>query len=156
MMQAKDAIRLTLDNSDMILGRYVEDLSDADLMQRPAEGMNHLAWQLGHLISAERSFVESARPGSCPALPEGFEQAHSKETIGSDDPKKFRTKDEYVRLWKAQRAATKAALNALPDDQLDAPGPEQFRSFMPTVGAIFIMAGFHALLHVGQFVLVRR
>ena len=40
------------------------DLSDADLLVRPAPSANHIAWQLGHLIASERNLVEAAAPGS--------------------------------------------------------------------------------------------
>src|SRR3712207_1174139 len=121
-MTAKDAIRQSLDGSDMILNGYVNDLADADLLLRPVEGMNHIAWQIGHLIASERMMVEGVKPGSCPPLPDGFEQAHDRENTRSDDRSQFRTKDEYLRLMREQRAATKAVLDGLSDAQLDAPG----------------------------------
>jgi hypothetical protein len=155
-MQAKDVIKTTMDFSDQIVNSYLNDLSDADLMLRPVEGMNHIAWQLGHLISAERMFVEELKPGSCPPLPAGFDERHNKDTHESNDAKTFATKDEYLRLWKQQRTATKAALESISEADLDKPGPERFRKFIPTVGAMFNLVGTHALMHAGQFVGVRR
>jgi hypothetical protein len=155
-MPARDIIRQTLDSSDMILKRYIDDLNDADLLVRPAEGMNHIAWQLGHLIVAERTFVEDVKPGASPALPEGFEANHAKETHDSDDAKRFSTKSEYLALWDAQRAATKAALDALSDEDLEKPGPERWRRMVPSLGGLLNFAGGHTLMHVGQFVPVRR
>ena len=77
---------------------YLGDLDDADLLVRPVEGMNHIAWQLGHLISSERGMVEAIRPGSCPPLPEGFEANHDREDTTSDDPARFLSKDDYLDL----------------------------------------------------------
>src|ERR1700760_3937994 len=74
-MHPKDLIRQNLDFSDRLVKAYVEDLDDESLLLRPVEGMNHIAWQLGHLISSERRMVEAIKPGSCPALPEGFDAA---------------------------------------------------------------------------------
>ena len=88
--------------------------------------MNHIAWQLGHLISGERHFAELISPGSCPALPEGFDEAHSKEAAKGDDPSKFRTLAEYQSLWKDQRAATLAVLDAVPDADLEKADPDKF------------------------------
>ena len=34
-----------MDTSALVLSRYVEDLSDAELMERPGPGCNHIAWQ---------------------------------------------------------------------------------------------------------------
>lgn len=155
-MSAKYALRLNLDSSDMIIDKYIADLSDADLLIRPVPGMNHIAWQLGHLISAERHFVELVKPGSCPALPEGFDKAHTKETTTVDDPAAFYPLEKYRELWKTQRAATRAVLEQVPDSDLEKKDPEKYPAFAPTVGALLSMCGVHALMHCGQFVPVRR
>lgn len=155
-MSANPYIGQTLDLRNMILVKYLSDLDDADFFVRPAPGMNTIAWQLGHLISVERMVVEGIKPGSCPALPEGFDAKHTKETIGIDDPSKFATKDEYMALWAAQNAATKAVVAELNEDQLAAPAPNTFGGMVPTVGHALNFMGTHALMHVGQFVPVRR
>ncbi len=85
-MSPKDALKLSIGMSDFIISSYLSDLSDSDILVRPVPGMNHIAWQLGHLISAEHRFVDMVKPGSCPALPAGFDEAHNKEAAKSDDP----------------------------------------------------------------------
>ena len=65
-MGPKDVIRNTLEMSDFIIKSYIKDLSDADLRLRPVEGMHPIALQLGHLIAAERLFMEWIKPGSAP------------------------------------------------------------------------------------------
>jgi hypothetical protein len=62
-MNAKDAIRSSANLSSMVLKTYVSDLDDADLMRRPGDGCNHLAWQLSHLISSEVQLLENIAPG---------------------------------------------------------------------------------------------
>jgi DinB superfamily len=155
-MSPKDALKLGIGMSDFIINAYIGDLSDADLLIRPVPGMNHIAWQLGHLISAEHRFVEMVSPGSCPPLPEGFDAAHSKETAKVDDPSKFLPLAKYQELWKAQRAATLAVLDGYPEANLDKADPDKYPPFAPTVAALLAMSGTHALMHCGQFVAVRR
>jgi len=155
-MQGKDAIRAAADTSLMVFKGYLADLEDADLMRRPGEGCNHLAWQIGHLTASEVSLLESICPGKAAELPSGFAEAHSKETAGSDDPTKFLSKDEYLALMDKVRAATMEALDEIPDEQLDAPAPESFRSFCPTVGHLFTLIATHHMMHAGQIVPVRR
>ena len=70
-MNVKDAIRSSANLSSMVLKTYISDLDDADLMRRPGEGCNHLAWQLGHLISSEVQLLESVAPGQAIDLPKG-------------------------------------------------------------------------------------
>ena len=155
-MHVKDVIRQTLGMSDRLVNSYLADLSDDDLRVRAVAGMNPIAWQVGHLIDTERLFVEGVKPGSCPALPEGFAEAHAWGGGQAEDTSKYRTKAEYLEFWKAQRAATLAVLESLTDEELDAPGPERFRRMAPTAGSVFNFAGTHALMHSGQFVSVRR
>jgi DinB superfamily len=154
-MGPKDVITQTLDASDHILKRYLADLSDADLRLQPVEGMNSIALQLGHLITAERKFVEMVKPGASPPLPAGFAEKHDLKNATKDDSR-FASKDEYIKLWDAQRAATKAVLATTSDASLDDTQGGKLPPFAPTVGAVFNMAGAHALGHTGQFVAVRR
>ena len=155
-MSPKDALKLNIDMSDMIINSYIGDLSDADIFVRPVPGMNHIAWQLGHLIASEREFVEKVKPGSCPQLPAGFAEAHTKETAKIDDPAKFYPLSKYQDLWKAQRAATLSVLAAVPEADLEKTDPEKFPEWAPNVASLLAMAGTHALMHCGQFVAVRR
>jgi hypothetical protein len=155
-METKDALRANMDLCLFVLQSYVADLSDEDLMRRPAEGCNHLAWQLGHLISSEVGLLNSIYPDKAAALPEGFAEKHSKPNAGCDDPNVFCTKNEYLKLFQDVRNATIQALEDLPLGTLDAPGPENFRSLCPTVGHVFTLIGTHPMMHAGQFVVVRR
>lgn len=155
-MHAKDVIRNALDMSDTVIKRYVSDLTDDDLKLKAIDGMNPIGWQLGHLVASERSMMEAIKPGASPELPAGFDDAHGRENTSGLDVSKLRSKDEYVRLIDAQRAATKAVLDKLTDAELDAEAPERMRQIAPTVGAVMLLAGNHYLMHAGQFVAVRR
>jgi hypothetical protein len=155
IMGPKHVIEKTLDMSDHILKSYLGDLSDADLRLRPVEGMNSIALQLGHLIASERVMVEKVKPGASPPLPAGFAETHDLKNAERDESR-FATKAEYIKLWDAQRAATKAALGSVPDTDLDDTRGGNLPPFAPTVGDILNLAGLHAVSHAGQFVAVRR
>jgi uncharacterized damage-inducible protein DinB len=145
-----------MDMGLFVLNTYVSDLSDGDLLKRPAPGCNHLAWQLGHLISSEASLLNSVCPGQGAELPAGFAQQHSKENCQSDDASQFRGKQDYLDLYQRVREATLAALEKLPDAELDAPSPEWIRERFPKVGHVFTLIGNHPMMHAGQFAVVRR
>ncbi len=155
-MNAKDAIRSTMGLSLTVLKSYFSDMTDAELMTRPGPGCNHLAWQLGHLIVSEVGLVNDVCPGAAAELPAGFAEQHSKSTAGSDDAASFCTKQQYIDLIDKVRAATLAALDKLPDADLDNPSPERMRAFCPTIGSFFTLIGTHPMMHAGQFVPVRR
>jgi DinB superfamily len=152
-MNAREAIKIAIEMGDAVSLPYLEDLSDADLMRRPAPGCNHINWQIGHLIAAENGMVNQAIPGALPALPAGFAEKYSKEMATSDDASKFSKKDELLAIHKRQRAATLAALEKLSDDKL---GDSTGLDYAPTLGSLFSLLGSHWLMHAGQWVVVRR
>ena len=155
-MNAKDVIANSLDFGDQITKAYISDLSAADLLIRPVPGQNHIAWQIGHLLLTEKNFLDGIKPGASPALPADFEEGHGRQQTKIDDPSKYRGPQDYLALRAAQRAATKSVLAGLSDAELDAPSPEGVRKMAPTVGAVFGLLASHDLMHVGQYVAVRR
>ena len=155
-MDTRQAIAATLDTSAFVLNSYVGDLSDDELLTRPGEGCNHLAWQLGHLISSEAMLLDMLAPGAAPVLPDGFADKHSKEQAGNDNAADFCTKQEYLDLFDRVHAASKAALEKVSDDELDEPAPENFRKMFPTTGNVWILLATHGMMHAGQFVPARR
>ncbi|WP_233902903.1 DinB family protein [Stieleria maiorica] len=155
-MHGKDAIRQTYDFSRLVLSSYVSDLSDEELLTRPAKGCNHVAWQLGHLIASECGLLNSVAPGFAVELPEGFAEKHSKENKSSDDPADFTSKDEYLGYFAKLKEAAFKALDAQSDEDLAKPAPEHLRQICPNVGGVFILIATHPMMHAGQFVPVRR
>jgi hypothetical protein len=154
-MNAKDVFRYLVESGHGIVEGCASDLSDADLLVRVVPGANHLAWQLGHMISGTRMML-LAIGQEAPELPAGFEAAHAKEAAGSDDRGQFATKAQYLALADKVKAASLAAIDRIADEDLDKPGPERMRQYAPTVGAVLTMLGGHWMMHAGQFASVRR
>ena len=155
-MNFKDSIRASLGIADFLVQKYLEDISPQEMLQRPAPDANHIAWQLGHLISAERRLIEAAVPGSMPPLPEGFAERHSKDTAASDNPAEFLSKDEYIKLAADMRAGTLKVLDQLSEADLDKPVTGRVPPFVKRAGDCFVTVGSHWSSHTGQWVVLRR
>lgn len=155
-MNARDAIIAAMGMSSMVLSKYISDLDDNELTLRPGKGCNHVAWQLGHLISSEVSLLKSVCPNAHVELPSNFAEQHSKDAATSDDATKFCSKQQYLDLFSKVNAASQAELLKLSDADLDRPGPEHFKNMFPTVGHVFVLIATHGLMHAGQFVPLRR
>jgi hypothetical protein len=152
-MNAKDAIKITIDAGSMVADAYLEDLTDEEMLIRPCPGCNHINWQLGHLVVSEHDHLELAAPGQAVPLPPGMRERYTNETATNDDPSAFCTKAELLGTYRAQRAATLAALEKSSDGDLErATGVE----WAPTVASLYSMQGSHPLMHAGQWVIVRR
>lgn len=156
-MTGKKVIETALTSTQHILPMYLNDLSDADLLVRPLPNANHIAWQLGHLISSEIHLVKSQLPNAAfPELPAGFAEQHDKETAAQEPPKGFGGKEQYISLFNRVREASKAAAAKLSDADLDRPTTGNMAEFAPTLAAFMMLVSNHTLMHVGQFTAVRR
>ena len=149
-------IKTSLQLPDYVVKGYLQDLTDDDLLIRPHEKANHIAWQLGHLISAEHNINNMVAPDSMPPLPEGFAEQHNNDTASSDEREKFFSKEEYLKLMDQQRAGTLALLDKLSDEELEKPAPDKIKQFGATVGAVLAGQSAHWMMHAGQWVIVRR
>lgn len=149
-------IATSLELPNFVVRNYLEDLTDDDLFVRPLENMNHLAWQLGHLIASENFHINEVYPDSMPELPEGFRDRHSKETAASNERSHFATKAEYLERMDEQRAGTLSVLAGLSDAELLKPSPESIRYFGPTIGSVFAGESTHWMMHAGQWAVIRR
>jgi hypothetical protein len=156
LMQARDAIRTALTSTQNLLTWYISDLSDADLLIRPAPSANHIAWQLGHLINSERQIGQQIPGVAYPELPAGFAEQHDKAICAQEPPKGFGTKAQYLELFSKVRGATLEALGRMSDADLDRPTQGRMAEFAPTLGALLLLQSNHTLMHTGQFTVVRR
>ena len=155
-MNAREAIKTSLTSTKELPGWFLADLSDADLLVRPVPGANHIAWQLGHLISSEANLAKVLPGAAYPELPAGFAERHNKAAASVDPPKGFATKQQYLELFDKTRTATLAALQKLSDTDLDKPTQGEMARFAPTLGALLLLTSSHVVMHTGQFSVVRR
>jgi hypothetical protein len=154
-MDTKQAILSSLTQADSVVTAYLKDLTDAELLVRPLPGTNHIAWQLGHLITAERFMLEKIAPGAIAVLPAGFDVAHSKEMSASDDPKGFLSKEEYLQLAQQMRGETLRLLAEATSADLDKPVPKM-PPMVKVTGDLFLFISMHWLMHTGQWAITRR
>jgi hypothetical protein len=146
----------SLSRSFEMLKMTLADLSDADLLVRPAPGANHGAWQLGHLATSEARIVAAARGGAAPELPAGFADRFKKDAARSDDAAAFPKKQELLDTFAKVRAASVEWARTLTPEQMDQDSPESIRAFCPKVGHVPGMLVEHAAMHLGQFQVLRR
>lgn len=156
-MTGVDAVRASLQSTGHLVSWFLSDLSDADLLVRPADGANHIAWQMGHLIQSEAGIVREQLPDAVyPELPAGFAAQHGKDTQTTEPPTGFASKAAYVELFNQARKATVEALGRLSDADLDRPSVGRMAPFAPRLGDMFLLVANHSLMHAGQFSVVRR
>jgi hypothetical protein len=154
-MDTKDWIRFSLSSADFIVDAYLGDIKEAEMFARAVPGTNHLAWQIGHLISSERWLADKAAPGKMPELPAGFAEKHNKETAAIDDPASFLNKEEYLKLRKEVRAGTLALIDSLSPADFDKP-VEKVPPMLKNAAQTLHFIGAHWTMHAGQWAVLRR
>ncbi|WP_437204358.1 DinB family protein [Planctomicrobium sp. SH664] len=152
-MHVRDALRTTIETAEMITQSSLKDLTDAELLHRPAPNANHIAWQVGHLVQSEWEFLNILAPGAAPDLPAGFAQRYSKENAASDNPADFDSKETLLALHAQLLAVGLNLLASEEPEQLDVPTGV---NYAPTRGAMYSMLGVHWLMHSGQWTVIRR
>lgn len=155
-MNATEALKFSHTLSNMVFRSYVGDLTDAELLERPGEGCNHVAWQLGHLIASYAGLLAAAGAENIPELPDGFAEKYTAETTGNDNAEDFLTKDEYLALFDKYDAVFLAAVEGASPEDLDKPSPDKFKDFAPTIGGLYCLIATHSMMHAGQWVPIRR
>jgi len=154
-MTVNELVARSLTSSTGMLSSTLADFSDAEMMVRPVPAANHATWQLGHLVVAAHGML-SGSGAPLPALPAGFAERYTKETAGSNDPKKFDSKAELLSsLTWVNEAAAKWAKTLTAAD-LSKAAPESLRSFCPTVADVLNLQAVHMAMHMGQMQVIRR
>ena len=156
-MQGKDVVKLALRSTQDVLAMYLSDLSDQDLAIRPVAAANNIAWQLAHIIMAEKYLLGADLPeATYPAPPAAIASLGSERTGKVDPPEGYLSKSQYLEWFGTMRAATLAAVDKLTDADLDRPTVGPMKKMAPTLGALLILTANHTLMHGGQFTVVRR
>ena len=156
-MQAKEVVKIalvsTLETTQMFLG----DFSDGELTARAVPSANNIAWQIAHLIVAEKMLLENELPGvKYPEIPAAIVSLGNDRT-GKADPKEgYLSKAQYLEWLGKMRAATIAAVDKLSDSDLDRVNTGMMAKFAPSLGALLILIANHTLMHGGQFTVTRR
>lgn len=155
-MDFQQGIRSALNIADYVAFGYLADLTDEEMLMRAVPDSNHVSWQLGHVILAERMLVEAAKPDSMPTLPSIFADKHSKGMACSDIPSHFLKKEEYLEFAKVIRAGTLEVLESMTPEDFDKPVSGRVPPFVKNVGDCFTVIGPHWIGHAGQWVVLRR
>ena len=156
-MKANEVAKLALNTAQDTMLMLLGDMTDAELKVRPVPSANNIAWQLAHLIVAEKLLLEGALPGAkYPEVPAAIVSLGSERTGKIDPADGYPTKVQFLEWLGKMRSITLAAVDHLSDSDLDTPNTNMMAKFAPTLGALLILIANHTLMHGGQFTVVRR
>jgi hypothetical protein len=155
-MSHTDLLANSLAGNFEMLKSHLADFSDADLIVRPVPAANHTAWQLSHLLGLEAMLCHMYAPEAAPKLPEGFKKLGGAEGSKIDDAAQFMKKDELLEHLGRTSKGLAGWVRAMTPEDLDKPGPAEFKGWVNTIGELIIGIGGHTMMHVGQIQVIRR
>ena len=137
-----------------MLQMHLGDFSDADLLVRPVESANHVAWQLGHLVNSTTNLINSVSPGAMSAVEPAFAERHGYNGTKLTDG--FEPKEQLLRRFNAVNDASIKWLENLSDADAARGTPDAIKGFAPTVAHLAYALPQHVMMHVGQIQVIRR
>lgn len=155
-MNVSELLVTSLTRNAAMLKATIADFTDAELLTRPCADANHPAWQLSHLLLSEAQMISAASSAHKAIVPSKVATAGARENSASNDPSLFPTKAELLEAIDTVRAISIAWAQTLKDADLDTPGPEPMRAFLPTLGALSVILLEHTAMHIGQIQVARR
>lgn len=155
-MKTTDYIRTLLEGSKGWTMGLINDMKDSPVTQPTANGGNHTAWVLGHLIHSESNLLDIFILGKENRFPELANC--SMKTEPSTNPDDYLPMDELFAKFEEIRSASLAHLDTLSDEDLTAKShaPEEFGPMFSTVGGVYGAMCIHVAFHGGQVAVCRR
>src|SRR5438067_2654482 len=137
----------------------LKDLGPGDWFRMPAEGVTHLAWQVGHLAASEYRLALLRTRGPQPGDEDLISPAFLKPFIGAAvptaDPAAYPSPAEIRAVFDRVHERVLAEVPTLPESSLGEPLATPHRVAKTKLDCLF-WCGQHELLHTGQIGLLRR
>jgi len=137
----------------------IEGLAPADWFRQPAEGVTHVAWQVGHLAYAEHLLLMERRRGQRPQdeelIPARFRALFERGASPVPEASNYPGPEAIRHVFHEVHRQAIAELRRDPDERLDEPTEPAHPRFQTKFGAIQYCP-LHEMLHAGQIGLLRR
>ena len=156
--------RLTaLTDSILFARNYTVELIDtipqAEWFTMPAGCPSNVAWQVGHLATAEARLVllrACGRDAEAEGLPAAYIPLFLRTMVVEPDPAKYPSAQEIRAVFDRIHEASLRALKDLSDNDLDAVVEGAQHRFCRTRFDFLRWCSHHEFLHTGQIGLIRR
>lgn len=137
----------------------IADLEPSDWFRQPAEGVSHLAWQLGHLAMAQYGLCLFRMRGRADVdqdlMSSAFRKKFSKGTTPDPDPTKNPSPDDIRSVFDRVYEQAMLELPTFSDSMLDEAVEMPYAAVASKFGGL-LFCSHHEMLHAGQIGLLRR
>jgi uncharacterized damage-inducible protein DinB len=137
----------------------VEATNTNDWFRQPAEGVTHIAWQVGHLAAAEyfltMSRIRGAGEDDDQLISQDFRKLFGRNSVPDPRPEAYPDPEVIRQVFDRVHPQALDELARLPEKVLDEPVDNPHPMFSTKLGAL-MFCPFHEMLHAGQIGLLRR
>ncbi len=157
-MQVIDLLINRLESSRGWTCGLLEDIEASDWFFQPAPGVQHVAWQVGHLASSQVTLVHARCFGKTPTdhIPARFKVLFGKGSSPDDDPSLYPAPTEIRRVFDAVHSEVLELVRSISPDELDRPTAGDPHPMFTNKGQCIAMVSLHESFHAGQIALTRR
>lgn len=142
-----------------LLKHFLEEIDQEKWCWQPAEGINHVAWQVGHLAVAQYGLcikrVVGDSPESEDVLPLSFLKRYGKGSTPSPDTTENASVEELLATLDAVDERMHEVLATTQDEELEVELKKPHPMFSTVLGGVEF-APQHEMMHIGQIVILRR
>jgi uncharacterized damage-inducible protein DinB len=140
--------------------RRLLDHTPAELwFRQPAEGVTHIAWQVGHLAMAQYRLVlertRGQRPGDAELISDDFLARFGRDSVPDPSAARYPAVADLRGVFDRVHEQVLRELGELREEELDAP-PVKPHSLCATKRACLFWCAQHEMVHTGQIGLLRR
>lgn len=138
---------------------FLDTIVPADWFRMPAEGVTHVAWQVGHLAFAQHRLalerLRGVRPEDESLISPAFIKIFGRDSVGDPDPSRFPPPAEIRATFDRVHERLLAELPSILDSHLDLPPLTPHRLCKTRIDCLRWCAA-HEMVHAGQIALLRR
>ncbi|MBI2823603.1 MAG: DinB family protein [Planctomycetia bacterium] len=133
---------------------------EADWFRMPEGGVTHIAWQVGHLATAQYRLVlvrlRGERLDDSGLIAPNCSEFFGRGSVPAPDPARYPSPAELRATLDRVHAAVCAEVPRYSDAQLDEAAPPPPHPLFTTKGGALFWCAMHEMVHAGQIGLLKR
>ncbi len=136
----------------------LEDIEESRWFEQPAPGVQHVAWQVGHLASSQVALIHARCFGKEPSecLPAGFRDKFGRGSTPTADRSAYPPIVEIRDVFDRTHLETLDLIRSIPEGELERPVTGEPHPMFETKAQCIATAATHETFHAGQIGLTRR
>jgi uncharacterized damage-inducible protein DinB len=155
-MQLKERLKTQLEKvRGMSEGMLASFKEPKEWTYQVAPTANHALWFAGHMGGTDNFFLATLDPSKAIEKP-GYQERFGMGSRPVDDPSAYPPVEEVLDFMRERRQALLAVLDAMSDEDLARPVPEEMTAMGTDWASLLEMAVWHESLHAGQVSIARR